>query len=176
MSQNRLNWRTLGWPVYLALALFVIVVVFFIGALVTLQSAPPPTVEPALTANSASANGTPALTAEPVASNPVSPRVAALLAMADASGGQSVINQYGCHVCHNAQVAGVGPLWVGIAARAATRRPPMSAADYLYESITDPSAYLVPTYQNLMPGDFGKRMSDLELADVIAYLLTPNAR
>jgi cytochrome c2 len=170
MSQNQFNGRTLGWSVYLVLTLFVIVVVFFVVALMTLQSTPPPTAEPIPT------NAPSASTSEVVPTDPVSPRVAALLAMADASAGQSVINQYGCHVCHTSQVAGVGPSWVGVAARAATRRPPMSAADYLYESITDPSAYLVPNYQNLMPGDFGRRMSDLELADVIAYLLTPNAR
>ncbi len=96
--------------------------------------------------------------------------------MGSAVDGASVINQYGCRVCHTTQVAGVGPSWVGIAARAAISRPPMSAADYLYESITAPSAYIVPNYQNVMPGDFGQRMSDLELADVIAYLLTPNAK
>ncbi|MEO8398112.1 MAG: c-type cytochrome [Chloroflexota bacterium] len=167
MSQPRL---TLGWPVYLALALFVLVIVLFGVALAALQSAPPPTPEPVSTIAAA------ASTAESIASNPDSERVAALLALGNAVDGASVINQYGCHVCHTTQVAGVGPSWVGIAARAVTRRPPMSAADYLYESITDPSAYVVPNYQNVMPGDFGRRMSDLELADVIAYLLTPNAR
>ena len=170
MAQKQFNWRTLGWQVYLALALFVLVVVIFGAALVALQATPTPTAEPIPTVSD-DAQAAPAATGDPV-----SERVAALLAIGNAVDGQSVINQYGCHVCHNAQVAGVGPSWVGIAARAATRQPSMSAADYLYESITKPTAYLVPGYQNVMPGDFGERMSDLELADVIAYLLTPNAK
>ncbi|MBI1259454.1 MAG: c-type cytochrome [Chloroflexi bacterium] len=171
MTQKQFNWRTLGWQVYLALALFVLVVVIFGAALVALQTTPAPTPEPIPTISDDAQNQTAAATSEPV-----SERVAALLAMGNAVDGQSVINQYGCHVCHTAQVAGVGPSWVGIAARAATRKAPMSAADYLYESITQPAAYVVPGYQNVMPGDFGARMSDLELADVIAYLLTPNAK
>jgi cytochrome c551/c552 len=165
MSQQ--NRSMLGWPVYLALALFVLVIVIFGVALVTLQPTSAPIVDPTFVTDEAQAA---------VTSEPISGRVAALLAIGKATDGQLVINQYGCHVCHTVQVAGVGPSWVGIAARAATRRPPMSAADYLYESIIDPSAYLVPGYQNLMPADFAQRMSDQELADVLAYLLTPNAR
>ena len=168
MSQLRLTWRTLGWPVYLALALFALVTVAFIIALVSVQTTPAPTTEPVPTT---SADSLAAVTSEPV-----SDRVVALLSIGKATDGQLVINQYGCHVCHTAQVAGVGPSWVGIAEHAATRRPPLSAADYLYQSITDPSAYVVPGYQNLMPADFAQRMSDQELADVIVYLLTPNAR
>ena len=169
MTQNQFNWRTLGWQVYLALALFILVVVIFGAALVALQAAPTPTPEPIPTRSDEAQSA-------PSTSEPVSERVGVLLAMGNAVDGQSVINQYGCHVCHSAQVAGVGPSWVGIAARASTRKPPMAAADYLYELITEPSAYVVPGYQNVMPGDFGERMSDLELADVIAYLLTPNAK
>ena len=166
MTQKQPNGRMLGWPVYLALGLFALVVVGFIVVVVTL----PPTPTPISTSAASASTGE----AMPIATD--SPRVAALLALGKAVDGESVINQYGCHVCHTAQVAGVGPSWVGIAARAATRRPSMTAAAYLYESITAPSAYIVPGYQNVMPGDFGQRMSDQELADVIAYLLTPNAR
>src|SRR4051812_26755987 len=102
MAQSRLTWRTLGWPVYLALGLFVLVIVVFGITLATLQSSPVPTVEPISTSEAASR------TVEAMVSNPDSERVAALLAMGTAVDGASVINQYGCHVCHTTQVTGVG--------------------------------------------------------------------
>jgi hypothetical protein len=54
--------------------------------------------------------------------------------------------------------------------------PGLSAAGYLYESIINPSAHIVPGYVNSMPQDFATRMPEDDLADILAYLLTADAR
>ncbi|MEQ8672033.1 MAG: hypothetical protein RLP44_07840 [Aggregatilineales bacterium] len=41
---------------------------------------------------------------------------------------------------------------------------------YTVESIVHPAAYIVPEYQNVMPPNFGDRISYQQLADLIAYL------
>ncbi len=46
------------------------------------------------------------------------------------------------------------------------------AADYLRESIVDPSAYVVNDYQDAMLKDYGKKLDDGQIADLVAYLLT----
>lgn len=157
MSQNRLSWRTLGWPVYLALALLLLV---FVGFLIA-----------------AATSGTPSsATPEPVTAGSYRAQVAALLAIARPEDAEAVVTKYGCIACHREGAAnGIAPSWVGVAERTATRRPPMPAEAYVYESIVYPAAYLVDGFADLMPKDFRARMSDQELADVIAYLLTPDA-
>ena len=47
-----------------------------------------------------------------------------------------------------------------------------SAEQYIVESIVNPGAYLAPGYGNAMPGDFGTRVSNQDIADVIAYVRT----
>ena len=104
-------------------------------------------------------------------------RVTALLANAHPEDAEAAIEKYGCVACHRVGAAnGVAPSWEGIAARAATRNPPLTAAAYIYQSITDPGAYLVAGYPDVMPKDFAQRISDQELGDIIAYLLTPDAK
>ncbi|MBC8099359.1 MAG: hypothetical protein H7Y11_07945, partial [Armatimonadetes bacterium] len=55
--------------------------------------------------------------------------------------------------------------------RTATRRPPLTAEAYLYESILYPTAYEVEGYTGQMPRTYGE-LSDRDLGDIIAYLLT----
>jgi hypothetical protein len=44
---------------------------------------------------------------------------------------------------------------------------------YLYTSITNPNAYIVEGYQpNVMIQTYGQTLSDQDLADILAYLLT----
>ncbi len=156
MNRAGLNWRTLGLPVYLSLALIAVVLVAVIVVM-----AQPPTVAPS---------------AAPVSADSYRARVDALLAMAHPEDAESIVQTYGCVVCHrDGAQNGLAPSWVGIAARAATRRPPMPAAAYIYQSITDPSAYVVSGFTDVMPKDFAQRLSDQQLADLIAYLLTPDA-
>lgn len=158
MSQSHLSWRTLGWPVYVGLALLIAFIVLFGFEIATLQTTPP------------------AVTAEPAAADSYQARVAALLANADPARGATLVEKYGCVNCHRASPeAHVAPSWQGIAERAASRRPPLSAAAYIYESITTPSAYVVAGYADVMPKNFAQVIPDQDLGDIIAYLLTPDA-
>jgi mono/diheme cytochrome c family protein len=147
----------IGWAVYVVAALLIVVLVIFLVEMFSFNQG--------------------AVGIEPVSATAYRDRVAALLANADPTNAESAIQTYGCPACHRAGAAnGIAPLWVDIAYRAATRRPPMPAAAYLYESIVHPEAYVVEGYPNSMVPNFGSRISDQELGDIIAYLLTPDAR
>jgi hypothetical protein len=102
-------------------------------------------------------------------------RVDALLANADPSRAEPLLVQYNCLGCHRYAGETVAPQFTGIAARAAERRPPMPADAYIYESIVHPGAYIVEGYQNSMIQNFESQISDQDLGDIIAYLLTPDA-
>lgn len=101
-----------------------------------------------------------------------------LLANADAARGEELVNtKYECHACHIAGAGNVAPAFTGIGERAATRRPPLTAVAYLYESIINPHVFLAPkdettTYQKSMPADYAQRIPSQDLGDIIAYLLT----
>jgi mono/diheme cytochrome c family protein len=106
------------------------------------------------------------------------PEVSALLKEADASRGEALVNtKYECHTCHIEGAGAVAPAFTGLSENAATRRPPLTAPAYLYESIVKPGVYLVEredgkTYPDAMPPNYHERLTDQELGDVIAYLLT----
>jgi hypothetical protein len=49
----------------------------------------------------------------------------------------------------------------------------MSAAEYLRESIVEPDAYVVEGFQpGTMTGDFDTVLTEQEIDDLVAYLLT----
>jgi mono/diheme cytochrome c family protein len=57
-----------------------------------------------------------------------------------------------CEICHRIGQTGTrAPDLAGIGARAATRKPGLSAKAYLIESLLDPGAYLVEGYPAIMP-------------------------
>lgn len=102
----------------------------------------------------------------------------------DVANGEALSTSLGCAACHIS--APIGPAWLGsaeqpgIGLRAAER---ITAADYtgeattdvqyLYEAIVNPNIYLVPPFAaNLMPGNYGSTLSEQDLADLIAYLLS----
>jgi mono/diheme cytochrome c family protein len=91
-----------------------------------------------------------------------------------ASGEQIFAVSQPCHVCHTDQP--IGPSFQGeqsLASLAATRRQGYPADIYLYESIVNPSAFVVPGYQDsIMPQNFAELLSKKELADLVAYLMT----
>jgi len=86
------------------------------------------------------------------------------------SGGSAGIPCDSCHTLDGSKL--VGPTLQGIAARAATRIDGMSAEDYIRQSITDPGAYVVDGFNNQMPDIFGKSMSEQDVNDLVAYLMT----
>jgi cytochrome c2 len=92
----------------------------------------------------------------------------AAIAHADPSHGANLFTQYGCAACHT---SGVGPSLQGLGQRADARRPGYSAAAYIFESITDPNAYVVPGYTaNIMPTNYKALIPTSDLNDLIAWL------
>ncbi|HMQ51437.1 MAG TPA: cytochrome c [Anaerolineae bacterium] len=84
-------------------------------------------------------------------------------------------NALGCATCHSLEpdVTLVGPSLAGIADRAGSRVDGLSAEAYLRQSITAPNEFMVEGFaQNLMPLTFAADLSEEQINDLIAYLLT----
>lgn len=83
----------------------------------------------------------------------------------------------GCESCHK-QDASTGdeskaPFTSGTGTRAETRVPGVSAEEYIHESIVNPDAYVVEGfYAGDMYQKWGEELSEQEIADLVAYLLT----
>ena len=93
----------------------------------------------------------------------------------DAANGEQIFTvSQPCHVCHTDQP--IGPSFQdepSLASLAATRRQGYPADLYLYESIVNPGAFVVPGYQDsIMPQNFAELLSKKELADLVAYMMT----
>ena len=62
---------------------------------------------------------------------------------------------------------------LGIAERAGERIPGMSAEDYLRQSIVSPGAHYVEGFTSKhMPMDYADRLSEQDINDIVAFLLT----
>lgn len=82
---------------------------------------------------------------------------------------------YMCVTCHNVETdnAGIGPGMASMGVRAATRVEGQSAAEYIYNSIIHPDDYIVEGFgDNLMPENYRDLLTDTDLYDITAYLLT----
>ena len=82
---------------------------------------------------------------------------------------------YACSNCHlvDSEKANLGPGLLNIRERALTRVEGQSAAEYIYDSIIDPAAYLVEGFDaELMPKNWSEIYTDLEIFDIVAYVLT----
>jgi mono/diheme cytochrome c family protein len=96
----------------------------------------------------------------------------------DVDAGKTLFNTGGtsqipCATCHSIDgVATVGPSLQGIAAHAGERIEGVSAEDYLRQSITQPSVYLVPGYNDVMYKDYAVHFSEEEIDNLVAYLMT----
>jgi mono/diheme cytochrome c family protein len=88
--------------------------------------------------------------------------------------GHQLYRSLGCANCHEPNLFGqrLGPPLDHIGTVAATRRPGLSAEDYIRQSIVDPGAYLVPGYQDSMPRDLGRDLPPTDLDALVAYLLS----
>jgi cbb3-type cytochrome c oxidase subunit III len=79
--------------------------------------------------------------------------------------GQNLFTGMGCVGCHliNGQGGGVGPDLTNVYSN--------KGGDYIHESIVQPNAVIAEGFQpNLMPQNFGQRMSEENINDIIAYL------
>jgi nitric oxide reductase subunit C len=126
----------------------------------------------------------PAAPAAPVAQPPVA------TGAGDAAAGQalfskSVLNgNAGCVTCHSLEPgkALVGPSLAGIASRASSTVPGENAEQYIRQSIMDTNAFLAkgcnaadpeaPCVASIMPQDWPDKLSEQEINDLVAYLLT----
>ncbi len=103
--------------------------------------------------------------------------------------GKTLFLAKGCIACHALSVRcdpafsarpdlQLGPSLTGISAVAATRRPGLTAADYLRESILEPQSFVVPNYAST-PSDLGRpQMPKLPITPeetdaLVAFLLDP---
>jgi mono/diheme cytochrome c family protein len=99
-------------------------------------------------------------------------------ATGDPTAGKVVFAANGCAACHTfkpAAAAGtIGPNLDNLAADAQTANRG-SLAQYTEESIVDPEAYVVPGFPaNVMPKDFGRKLTKKQLADLVAFLTKPS--
>ena len=91
-------------------------------------------------------------------------------------------NAPGCTTCHavGGQGGQVGPDLSHVVADAATvvkspdyKGKAQDTSGYLRESIVDPNAYIVKGYSaGIMYDNFGKDLSDQDISDLAAYLMT----
>ncbi|MEX1019789.1 MAG: c-type cytochrome, partial [Litorilinea sp.] len=99
----------------------------------------------------------------------------ALLNNANPDNGQNIALANGCVGCHalDPAVQMSGPTWHNVADAASSRVPGQGPANYLWESILQPNAYVVSGYPaDVMPQNYGELLSEDDLADMVAYLLT----
>jgi len=122
-------------------------------------------------------------TATPTEEPTVAPSdpIARLIASRDAANGEILFNQqyaetgFACATCHHVDIAEnlIGPTMLGIKDVAGTRVEGEIAERYLYNSIVNPNAYIVEGFvEGVMPANWSDVMSDPEIYDIIAYLLT----
>lgn len=86
------------------------------------------------------------------------------------TGGASGIPCSACHTLDGEKL--VGPSLRGIGFDAAERVPGQSAEEYLRESIIQPSAYQVEGYSATMNATYGDTLSEQDIDDLVAFLLT----
>jgi nitric oxide reductase subunit C len=79
-----------------------------------------------------------------------------------------------CGACHSAaaETVIVGPSLAGIAVRGGQHVDGLDARAYVYSSVLQPSDYLVPGFDDLMPQDLAKKLTGEELDAVVAYVLS----
>ena len=102
-------------------------------------------------------------------------------AAGDAAAGQQIFEQSmagsltGCAACHSLEpgVDLVGPSLANIGAEAGSRVSGTSAEAYMRQSIVEPNAHIVEGYgEGIMPAGYGDQLSEGELNDLVAYLLS----
>ncbi len=92
--------------------------------------------------------------------------VTELLTAADPALAPALLEEKACLACHN--LPNIAPSLAIVGALAGSRRPPLSAATYLYESLVYPNAFIVEGYNATMPIP---SLAPAELGALIAYLL-----
>jgi cytochrome c2 len=100
-------------------------------------------------------------------------KIVAALPKGNADNGAKLFTSMGCSGCHGQQKDQriVGPSFYGLWGRAATIKPGYGSAEFIYESIVNPNAYVEKGFQpNLMPATFSKQLSQQDMADILAWI------
>ena len=87
----------------------------------------------------------------------------------------SAVTAPACHTCHSLEpgVSQVGPSLAGIGALAGSRVSGMGADEYLAHSVREPDAHVVEGFApGIMPSTYGTQLSDQQLQDLVAYMMT----
>lgn len=95
----------------------------------------------------------------------------------DVQCGQRWANQFGCLSCHSLDGSVIlAPSWLGIAGAEEQLTDGSTVtvdADYLHRSIVDPNAQIVAGFNpGIMPQDFEERMTEEQIQQVIAFILS----
>lgn len=93
-----------------------------------------------------------------------------------------VFTSLGCAGCHNLEEdqtdtnrGPVGPHLGNLHVNAPNRIEGMSAFDYVHQMIVEPNSFIVPGYQaNIMPSGLADRMTEVELDNLVEWLLDPD--
>jgi mono/diheme cytochrome c family protein len=153
------------------------------AVVVPTETAIPPSVTPE--PPTATATDEPTVTPEPPTAiptdEPTPTEESAESPTGDATNGEVLFSQiftqvgFSCAVCHNATLPDtiVGPSLLNIKDVAGTRVDGLGAEEYLFNSIVNPNDYIVDGFfENVMPQTWGDALSDTEINDIVAYLLT----
>jgi len=108
---------------------------------------------------------------------------APVAAAGDAAAGEALFNSKtlagnpGCATCHSLKAGEtlVGPSMAGIATDAAgdAAEENISTEEMLKTMIVDPNAEIAGGFQkDIMPKDWGEKLTDKQLNDIIAFLMT----
>lgn len=124
----------------------------------------------------------PTITPEPTATKVMSP-IDRMVAARDPDKGAVLFEifqeragtGYSCANCHSAtsEEKLVGPGLLNIRERASTRVEGQTAAEYIFNSIVNSMDFVVEEYDpELMPANWADIYTNLEIFDIVAYLLT----
>jgi mono/diheme cytochrome c family protein len=86
--------------------------------------------------------------------------------------GTRLYNAKGCVGCHSLEKDKrlVGPTFYNVYEDAKVQVPELGPTEYLYQSIVNPNAHIVATYQsNLMPQTYAQQFTPQEMADMLAW-------
>jgi len=123
----------------------------------------------------------PTATPEPTEVVVDDPIVAQVAIGGDEEAGEALFNQmisevgFACATCHAVadDTVLVGPSLLGIPARAAERVEGQVAERYIHASIIKSNEYIVEGFvENLMPQTYGEILSEADIINIIAYLMT----
>jgi cytochrome c oxidase subunit 2 len=97
--------------------------------------------------------------------------------LTDAECGQRWAQTYGCVACHSINGdEGVGPTWLGVfghEVQLADGSTVVADQEYILTSIIDPNAHIVAGFQpGIMPQDFDERLSEAQIQQIIAFIMS----